>query len=157
MENPVRDVSRIVLPPASYLHEREKIDRRWPAAQRFIEQQNSTNCSPRARRISASSCRAECTTPPCARWNCWALSDAFGDTKVPLYVLNVTYPLVDEEVRRFCAGKRAVLLIEEGQPDFIEQNLHSILRKADIETRVTAKTCCRWAASIPAAVMIKAS
>src|SRR5580698_3096389 len=28
IENPVRDVSRIVLPPASYLHEREKIDRR---------------------------------------------------------------------------------------------------------------------------------
>ena len=27
-----RDVNRIVLPPASYLHEREKIDKRWPAA-----------------------------------------------------------------------------------------------------------------------------
>src|SRR5471030_3203126 len=39
MENPVRDVSRIVLPPASYLHEREKIEKRWPAAQRFIQQQ----------------------------------------------------------------------------------------------------------------------
>ena len=50
--------------------------------------------------------------------------------EIPLYVLNVTYPLVDEEVQRFCAGKRAVLVIEEGQPDFIEQNLHAILRKA---------------------------
>src|ERR1700691_1926253 len=35
MENPSRDASRVVLPPASYLHEREKIDRRWPAAQEF--------------------------------------------------------------------------------------------------------------------------
>src|SRR5450631_1682995 len=36
MEHPVRDVSRIVLPPSSYLHEREKIQERWPAAQAFI-------------------------------------------------------------------------------------------------------------------------
>jgi indolepyruvate ferredoxin oxidoreductase alpha subunit len=38
MENPVRDVSRIVLPPASFVHEQEKIQARWPAAQRFIEE-----------------------------------------------------------------------------------------------------------------------
>src|SRR6058998_1784205 len=38
LEKPVRDTSRIVLPPASYLHEREKIEKRWPAAVRFIEQ-----------------------------------------------------------------------------------------------------------------------
>src|SRR5271163_2378113 len=39
MENPVRDVSRIVLPPSSYLHEQEKIQVRWPEAQRFIQEQ----------------------------------------------------------------------------------------------------------------------
>ena len=38
MENPVRDVSRIVLPPASFLHEQEKIHQRWPAAQQFIHE-----------------------------------------------------------------------------------------------------------------------
>src|ERR1700683_2447226 len=42
MEHPVRDVSRIVLPPASFLHEREKIEKRWPAAQKFI-QENALN------------------------------------------------------------------------------------------------------------------
>ena len=39
MENPVRDVNRIVLPPASYLHEREKVESRWPAAVKFIREQ----------------------------------------------------------------------------------------------------------------------
>jgi indolepyruvate ferredoxin oxidoreductase alpha subunit len=43
--------------------------------------------------------------------------------------MNVTYPVVDEEVLRFCAGKRAVLMVEEGQPDYIEQNLNAILRR----------------------------
>src|SRR5277367_5459596 len=38
MEHPVRDTSRIVLPPASYLHEQEKIGKRWPAAVKFIEE-----------------------------------------------------------------------------------------------------------------------
>lgn len=38
LENPVRDTSRIVLPPASYLHEKEKIEKRWPAAVNFIKE-----------------------------------------------------------------------------------------------------------------------
>ena len=37
MAQPRRDVGRIVLPPMSYAHEREKICERWPAALRFIE------------------------------------------------------------------------------------------------------------------------
>src|SRR5437879_3578882 len=38
LERPVRDTNRVVLPPASYLQEQEKIEKRWPAAIRFIEQ-----------------------------------------------------------------------------------------------------------------------
>src|SRR6202040_1358874 len=83
------------------------------------------------------------------------LSNAFGDSKVPLYVLNVTYPLVDDEMKRFCIGKRAVLVIEEGQPDFIEQNLHSILRKADIQTKVYGKGMLPMAGEYTAAAVIR--
>src|SRR5882672_5438934 len=36
IENPSRDASRIVLPPGSFLHEHEKIHKRWPCAQKFI-------------------------------------------------------------------------------------------------------------------------
>ncbi|HEV2727755.1 MAG TPA: thiamine pyrophosphate-dependent enzyme, partial [Solirubrobacterales bacterium] len=35
--------------------------------------------------------------------------------------------------------KRGVLMIEEGQPDYIEQNLNTILRRADLQTRVHGK------------------
>src|SRR5919197_2970589 len=38
LAHPVRDANRIVLPPASYLQEKEKIEKRWPAAVRFIAQ-----------------------------------------------------------------------------------------------------------------------
>src|SRR5262249_39711531 len=67
------------------------------------------------------------------------LADVFGESRIPLYVLNVTYPLIDAELVRFCAGKRAILVVEEGQPDFIEQAVNTILRRADVETRVEGK------------------
>jgi indolepyruvate ferredoxin oxidoreductase alpha subunit len=34
--NPHRDLDRIVLPPANFLHEVEKIEKRWPAALNFV-------------------------------------------------------------------------------------------------------------------------
>lgn len=37
LQNPKRDVDRIVLPPASFLHEQEKVVERWPAAIEFIK------------------------------------------------------------------------------------------------------------------------
>ncbi len=37
LENPQRDVSRIVLPPAAYVQDKEKLEQRWPAAVAFIK------------------------------------------------------------------------------------------------------------------------
>ena len=45
-------------------------------------------------------------------------------TEVPIYCLNVTYPLVNDEFLRFCEGKSSVM-VEEGAPDFIEQADHN--------------------------------
>ena len=67
------------------------------------------------------------------------LADTFGNSRIPIYCLNVTYPLVPDEMAKFCAGKRAVLMMEEGQPDYIEQALNTILRRADINTRIYGK------------------
>jgi indolepyruvate ferredoxin oxidoreductase, alpha subunit len=67
------------------------------------------------------------------------LADAFGATRVPIYALNVVYPLIPEEVTGFCAGKRAVLVVEEGYPDYIEQQVNVLLRRADLQTRVLGK------------------
>src|SRR6266516_2571171 len=53
LEHPVRDANRIVLPPASYLHEREKVEKRWPAAVRS-KFWGSPMCSAKA--VSRSTC-----------------------------------------------------------------------------------------------------
>jgi indolepyruvate ferredoxin oxidoreductase alpha subunit len=57
------------------------------------------------------------------------LADAFGASKLPIYCMNVTYPLVPEELVGFCAGKRAVLMVEEGQPAYLEDALQATLRR----------------------------
>ncbi|MGZ8389883.1 MAG: thiamine pyrophosphate-dependent enzyme, partial [Rhodoplanes sp.] len=49
------------------------------------------------------------------------------------------YPLAPEELRGFCAGKRAVLVVEEGYPEYIEQAVTVELRRADLNTRVFGK------------------
>ena len=117
----------------------QKIDKRWPAAQQFIQQHSLNEWFAEGAQDFGIILQGGMYNTTVRALELLGLSSAFGDSKIPLYVLNVTYPLVDEEMRRFCAGKRAVLLIEEGQPDYIEQNLHAILRKAGIETRVYGK------------------
>ena len=142
-------------PAGSFLHEHEKIHKRWPAAQQFIQEQALNEWFAEGAQDFGIILQGGMYNTTVRALELLGLSDAFGDSKVPLYVLNVTYPLVDDEIKRFCAGKRAVLVIEEGQPDFIEQNLHSILRKADIQTKVHGKACSRWPGEYTAAAVIR--
>ena len=139
MENPVRDTSRIVLPPASYLHEKEKIEQRWPAAVKFIREHGLNEFFGEGSADIGIILQGGMYNTVARALELLGLADAFGEARIPLYVLNVTYPLVDDEIKRFCLGKRAVLMVEEGQPDFLEQALHAILRKADLQTRVIGK------------------
>ena len=82
------------------------------------------------------------------------LADAYGDSDIPLCVLNVTYPLVPEEISDFCATKRAVLIVEEGQPAYLEQAIESILRRADLQTTVVGKDVLPMAGEYVAEVLL---
>jgi indolepyruvate ferredoxin oxidoreductase alpha subunit len=155
LENPVRDVSRIVLPPASFLHEQEKIQKRWPAAQKFIQENNLNETFAEGTQDFGIILQGGMYNTTIRCLELLGLSDPFGNSHIPLYVLNVTYPLVDAEVKKFCVGKRAVLVIEEGQPDFIEQNLNTILRRADIQTKIYGKDVLPMAGEYTAATVMK--
>src|SRR5260370_656864 len=115
MDRPVRDASRIVLPPSSYLHEQEKIEKRWPAAQQFIREHALNEFFAEDAQSFGIILQGGMYNTVVRALDLLGLSDVFGNSQVPLYVLNVTYPLVDDEIRRFCASKRACLLLEQGQ------------------------------------------
>ncbi len=153
LESPVRDTSRIVLPPASYLHEKEKIELRWPAAVRFITQHRLNEIFPGEARDIGIVMQGGMYNTALRALELLGLANAFGDSNVPLYVLNVTYPLCDDELKRFCRDKRAILIVEEGQPEFIEQAVNTILRRADIQTKVHGKDMLPMAGEYTGAVM----
>jgi indolepyruvate ferredoxin oxidoreductase alpha subunit len=155
LENPVRDVGRIVLPPASFVHEQEKITRRWPAAVEFIEEHRLNEFFADGSQDFGLVLQGGLYNTVINALVLLGLSDAFGNSKIPLYVMNVTYPLIDSEVARFCDGKRAILMIEEGQPDYIEQNLHAMLRRAGSATRLHGKDVLPMAGEYTAAAMLK--
>jgi indolepyruvate ferredoxin oxidoreductase alpha subunit len=153
LEAPERDTSRIVLPPASYLHEKEKIETRWPAAVRFIRERQLNEFVPGDLLDIGIILQGGMYNGVLRALQGLGLADVWGTSRIPLYVLNVTYPLVPEEVVAFCQGKRAVLLVEEGQPDYIEQALNKILRQAAIATALSGKDLFPMAGEYTAAVM----
>ena len=130
VENPSRQLDRIVLPPSSFLHEKEKIEDRWPAAVEYIRSRGLNEVLGAGTADVGVIVQGGVYNTLNRAMELLGCSDAFGNTRVPTYVMNVTYPVVDSEVVDFCADKRAVLLVEEGQPDYIEQNLNAILRRA---------------------------
>ncbi len=158
MENPQRDVSRIVLPPASFLHEHEKIDSRWPNAVKYIQDNQINEFFPGSD-IDMNDVgilvQGGCYNTLARALNNLDIADAYGNSKVPIYVMNVAYPVVDEEVIRFCEGKKAVLLVEEGQPNFVEQNIAMILRAKGLDTALHGKDMLTMAGEYTTAMVLK--
>ncbi len=139
MENPVRDYDRVVLPPSNFVHEVEKIEHRWPAAVDFIKKNRLNEFFGGATGDVGIIVQGGLYNTLIRALELAGLSDAFGETALPIYCLNVTYPLIDDEVKGFCLDKKAVLIVEEGQPEYIEQALNTILRNGDIQARVVGK------------------
>ncbi|NWG26189.1 MAG: indolepyruvate ferredoxin oxidoreductase subunit alpha [Pseudorhodoplanes sp.] len=140
LEGPPRfDYARLAHPPVTFIQERLKVEERLPAARKFIREQKLNEFVPGDLSDIGIVVMGGLTNSVLRALSRLGLADLYGQSRVPLHVLNVAYPLVPEEVREFCAGKKHVLVVEEGYPDYIEQAINVELRKADIQTRVTGK------------------
>jgi indolepyruvate ferredoxin oxidoreductase alpha subunit len=139
LANPQSDFNRVVLPPMSYVHEQDKINNRRPNAEKFIiENKLNEVFGPSTSNIGFVT-QGGMYNGVIRALQRVGLADIYGETSVPIYCLNVTYPLVASEFEEFCEGKDHILVVEEGQPDHIEQNLCSILYKANGTTKVYGK------------------
>src|SRR5258706_10565027 len=136
LENPQRSAARIILPPGTYAQEQEKVVTRWPAAVRFIVENHLNEMHGGDLDGIGIVMQGGLYNTVLRSLEMMGLADVFGKSRIPLYVLNVTYPLVPDEFVEFASGKRALLIVEEGQPEYIEQSVNQFLRNADIQTRV---------------------
>ncbi len=155
VDNPKRDVDRIVLPPASFVHEQEKVRQRWPAAVRFIQERGLNEFFAEGVDDIGIIVQGGSYNTLMRVLERLGMSDVYGNSRIPLYCMNVAYPVIDAEVLRFCQDKRAVLMVEEGQPNFIEQNVATILRQAGSSTALHGKDMLPVAGEYTAAETLK--
>jgi indolepyruvate ferredoxin oxidoreductase alpha subunit len=151
---PRRDFARVVLPPMSFQHEQDKIKNRWPAAERFIVERGLNERFGPAEAPVGIVVQGGMYNGVIRALQRLGLADLHGETAVPLYVLNVTYPLVSSEFLAFCEGKSAVLVVEEGQPEFIEQQLSTYLYRAGTPVRLHGKDVFPMAGEYTGQVML---
>ena len=136
---PRRSYDRIILPPSTYQQEREKIDKRWPAAVEFVVRHALNERHDGDLDDVGIVLQGGLYNTLLRALERLGLADVFGASRVPLYVLNVTYPLVPAELAAFAEGKRALLVVEEGQPEYLEQSIGMLLRQAGLATEVIGK------------------
>ncbi len=132
IESPDFDFGRISLPPATYAQEKHKIEVRWPAAVAFIKKHKLNEFFAGDLSDTGILCQGGMYNAVIRALQLLGLADAFGATRVPIYCMNVAYPMIPDEIVAFCADKKRVLVVEEGQPAFIEDAVQAALRRAEV-------------------------
>jgi indolepyruvate ferredoxin oxidoreductase alpha subunit len=133
------DYARLSHPPVIFTQEKLKVEERLPAARKFIREHKLNELIAGDVDDVGIIVMGGLTNSVLRALERIGLADVFGASRIPLLVLNVVYPLVPEEIREFCASKRAVLVVEEGNPAYIEDAVNVELRRADIQTKVLGK------------------
>ncbi|MCX7141138.1 MAG: indolepyruvate ferredoxin oxidoreductase subunit alpha [Proteobacteria bacterium] len=120
---------RIAHPPATFAQEKLKSSVRLPAARAFIREHGLNEVFAGKEKSIGIICQGGLYNNLLRALKIFGLADDFGHSDIPILALNVVYPLVPEEITEFCSGKDAVLMVEEGQPEFIEQEIGAMLRR----------------------------
>jgi indolepyruvate ferredoxin oxidoreductase alpha subunit len=155
LSDPKRDFSRVVLPPMSYVHELDKVNNRWPAAEKFIIENKLNEIFGPATSSIGIVIQGGMYNGVIRALQRLGLADIYGDSSIPLYILNVTYPLVENEFLSFCEDKKAILVVEEGQPEFIEQNLSTFLYRSKSSISLYGKDTFPMAGEYTGQIMLE--
>ncbi len=133
------DYGRISHPPSTYAQEAQKFERRLPAARGFIVEHALNEVIPGEEKELGIILQGGLTPTALRALELLGQADVFGRSRVPLLVLNVIHPLVPEELGDFLDGKRRVLVLEEGMPNFIEQELKALAYDRGLTVRIEGK------------------
>ena len=136
---PNREADKIILPPNVFNHEQSKVAERLPKAVEYIKHQRLNEHFEGSIESLGLILQGGMYNNTIRALQQLGLADAFGQSPIPMYVLNVTYPLVEDEILEFCSTKEQVLIVEEGQPNHIEQAIATMVNQNGLTTKVTGK------------------
>ncbi|HUQ26280.1 MAG TPA: thiamine pyrophosphate-dependent enzyme, partial [Burkholderiales bacterium] len=139
----------------TFRQEKLKSEVRLPAARRFIAEHKLNEVFPGAESSVGIIVQGGLYNGLMLALKTLGLADPFGVSRIPILALNVVYPLVPEELVQFCADKKAVLMLEEGQPEFIEQETATYLRRADVQTKLHGKDFMHMAGEYTSEAMVR--
>ncbi|HEY1291239.1 MAG TPA: indolepyruvate ferredoxin oxidoreductase subunit alpha [Burkholderiales bacterium] len=145
---------RLAHPPATFRQEKLKSDVRLPAAREFIRS-NKLNETFAGTENVGLIVQGGLFNGLQRALGVMGLADQFGATALPTLALNVVYPLVPEEIVEFSRDKEAILILEEGQPEFIEQEVATILRRARVAADLHGKDCMHMAGEYNVESLVK--
>jgi indolepyruvate ferredoxin oxidoreductase alpha subunit len=157
LEGPPKEFiyDRLAHPPAIFRQEKLKNEVRLPAARKYIAEH-------RLNEIFAGDVGDVGLIVQGGLYNglmralrLLGVADDFGGCRIPIYVLNAVYPLIPDEINSFAKHKTALLVLEEGQPEFIEQEIATHLRRADLQTRLHGKDLLQMAGDYSAELMVQ--
>lgn len=152
---PAFDYAKLAHPPATYAHEKLKYESRMPAARQFIEAAGlNETCGGDIANIGIVIQGGLYNTLMRAL-DVLGLVNEAGESRIPLLVLNVVYPLVPNQIESFCSDKASVLIVEEGQPEFIEQEVATHLQRRKIRTALHGKDVLSMGGEYSAEVVIR--
>ncbi len=135
------DYARLAHPPSTFRHEKLKQEQRLPAARRYIVEHALNEMRAGRHADVGIVVQGGLTHALLRALQAFGLADAYGNCELPMLVLNVTYPLVPEQIAAFAEGKRALLVVEEGSPEYIEQEIASLLQRNEVRTALHGKDC----------------
>jgi indolepyruvate ferredoxin oxidoreductase, alpha subunit len=136
MLNPLNDLptnlNKIPLPPFTYEQERKKFSERIPYARKFILERKLNEII-KGNDNSLGIITHGMTFNSMMRC-LYNLGEAnlYGQSRIPILNLNVIYPLVPEEIADFLRDKKAVLIVEEGMPNLIEEQIRATAQRAKL-------------------------
>ena len=139
LARPSFDYGRLSHPPSTYAQEVQKFERRLPAARRFIVERSLNEVIPGETKDLGIILQGGLTPTALRALELLGCADVYGKSRVPMLVLNVIHPLVPEQLLGFLEGKARVLVLEEGMPSFIEQELKALAYERGSSVKIEGK------------------
>lgn len=133
------DYRRLSHPPSTFAQEAQKFELRLPAARRFIVERSLNEIIAGEDSDLGIILQGGLTATALRALGLLGAADVWGRTRVPLLILNVIHPLVPEQLLDFLKGKKRVLVLEEGMPNFIEMELKALAYDQRLEVEICGK------------------
>jgi indolepyruvate ferredoxin oxidoreductase alpha subunit len=131
--------TKLAHPPVTFPQEKLKYEKRIPAARKYITDHELNELFEGQHPHLGLIVQGGLYNTLIRALQQFGLADVFGNSEISILVLNVTCPLVPDQIIDFCKNKEGVLLLEEGQPDYLEQEVSSLLRKHSVNVNLHGK------------------